>query len=110
MMPKRLKRNEKQTLNAIGTETLYMRADHQRRLRNALVCLAQCDPHWLEFIERNIPNLVQGRQQRRILQLVESRARCVTLHQWNYFSRKEISAMIFRDDWFFTDNGDLSPG
>lgn len=107
---RRLTRNEKKTLKSFGADALELRFNERRRLRNAILYLAACDPRWIEFIEREIPNPIKQTDHRRVLQLVESRARWRVLHHYKYFHRQKITEMIFRPDWYFTDDGSLSAG
>jgi len=87
---------------------MELRTNIKRRFQNALLCLAQSDPHWMIWVEKNIKqDQVIGMRE---LMLIEARARMFVLRAYGYFGRKKIGDMIFRHDWPFTDNGNLGPG
>ena len=104
----RLSANEKRRFQKIGEDAIDLRYNWPRRFQNALLCLTLSDPHWITWIEREIdpekmslPNMTR---------LIEARARLIILKPYGYFGRKCIGNYIFRDDWAFTDRGNLSPG
>ena len=108
MRSNRLNQKERMYLQSIGSAALELRYDYERRLRNALLCLAQCDPHWMQWLEKNFtPHQQIGRKE---LLMIEARARHIVLRAHGYFGRMYIGEMIFRHDWPFTDSGALSPG
>jgi hypothetical protein len=103
----RILKRDREILRAMKFEYIDLRYDYARRLRNALLCLAQSDPDWMIWVEREIK---PRWSLQRITRLVEARARTLVLKQYSFFHRQNISDLIFRDGWFFTDRGSLSPG
>lgn len=104
----RLSAKERAYMQELGSATLELRYDHERRLRNALLCLAQDDPCWMIWLEKNFkPHQAIGKKE---LLLIEARAHIRVLRHYSYLGRQKIGEMVFRHDWFFTDNGSLSPG
>ncbi len=104
----KLNSNERGALRMMGEDALDLRYNWPRRLRNALLCLAMSDKHWLIWVEREVdPTLMSIHEMTR---LVEARARLIVLKPYAYFGRKCIGDFIFRDDWAFTDRGNLGPG
>lgn len=104
----RLNSTERAYLHVMGIEALELRYNYQRRLRNATLALALSDPDWMIWVEKNIP---PHKIERCHLQLVESRARAITLKRFGIFtSRATIGWLVFRPDWTFSDSGSLSPG
>ncbi len=108
MKKSRLNARERATLRGIGDEVLQLQHDWPRRLRNALLCLAYSDPQWMMWVEREIDEESMTLQE--IARLVEARARILVLKAHRYFGRQCIGNYIFRDDWVFTDRGNLGPG
>lgn len=104
----RLNAKEKAYMRAIGTEALELRFDTRRRFRNAVYALTQMDPRWMIWLEQNLPE--DGTFTMRELLLVEARARAFVLKAHGYLGRLQIGFLIFRHDWAFTDEGNLSPG
>jgi hypothetical protein len=104
----KLRASDKAILREMGDEFLQLQGDWQRRLRNALLNLALNDPRWMAWVEREIDpesmSLIE------ITRMVEARARNQTLKAHSYFGRNCIGSFIFRDDWVFTDRGNLGPG
>lgn len=82
---------------------LSLRYDWERRLRNALLALSQCDRQWMIWVEREI-NRRWGLK--RITCLVEARARSLVLKQ---YSRLYTSELIF-SNIPFSDEGNLLSG
>ncbi len=103
----RLNAADREVLRAVGQEYYILRGDPKRRLRNALLCLAQSDPGWIVWVEENLPR--RGLRERDVV-LVEARARARVLKDYNYLGRQEIGSLLFRHDWPFTEEGALSPG
>lgn len=84
-----------------------LKNDLHRRLRNAVLALALSDKNWMIWLEEEIdPETMLFES---MLQLIESRARAITLKSYGYLGNYHISEFIFRD-WPFTDSGDLSHG
>ena len=108
MKRSRLNAKERATLRELGNESLQLRADWQRRLENALLCLSLSDPKWIMWVEREID--MESMPLIQITRLVEIRSRACVLKAYSYFGRKHISDLIFRDSWTFTDRGNLGPG
>ena len=78
--------------------------DMQRRLRNAVLALVSLDPHWMFWIEKNIP---PRKVERHHLQLIEIRARALVLHGYSFaFSDSQRIRMIF-SEMPFNDRGAL---
>lgn len=96
----------------IEQESLELKSDHLRRFRNALLALALSDPHWMTWIERELPpRMDELCEDLDIwLMLVEGAARWRVLAGYGFFHNRLISHLIFRHDWSFTDRGTLSPG
>ena len=108
MRRSRLNAKERATLRSMGDDVLQLQNDWQRRLRNALLCLSLSDPRWISWVEREIDPESMTLQE--ITRLVEIRARIRVLKAHSYFGRQCIGNYIFRDDWAFTDRGNLGPG
>jgi len=108
----RLNRKEKTYMRAMGAEVLELRFDVRRRFRNAVYALTQADPHWMIWMDQNLPKngAITMRDQMRDLLLVEARARAFVLPRYGWFGRSQVGGLLFRHDWAFTDTGDLSPG
>ena len=104
---KRLIKREKETLREVSQPYLETRYNWERRLQNALLALANSDPQWMIWVEKNV-NLRWSLP--RITRLIEAYTRARFLKPHGYFGRQQISSLIFRDDWCFTDRGTLSPG
>jgi len=95
-------------MRVIGEGVLALRYDWERRLRNALLCLVLSDPRWMHWVDREIDTEAMTLQE--MTRLVEARARLIVLKPHSFFGRNIIGDMIFRDDWAFTDRGNLGPG
>lgn len=104
----RLNAREQAMLRKIGDEELQLKSDWHRRLRNALLCMTSDDPTWMMWVEREIDTESMSLQE--ITRLVEARARIKVLKAHSFFGRQCIGNYIFRDDWVFTDRGNLGPG
>lgn len=84
----------------LQSDYIDLKYNHRRRLRNALLALAQLDPGWMVWVEREVnPRW----SLERVMRLVEARARILTLRHYgplakpgNYFS-----------DMHFSDSGAL---
>jgi hypothetical protein len=108
MKKSKLNSRERNTLRAIGDDALDLRHNWQRRFRNALLCLVLSDRRWMVWVDQNIdPERMSVQEMTR---LIEARARLIVLKPYNYFGRNCIGNYIFRDDWAFTDRGNLGPG
>lgn len=108
MRRSRLNAKERATLRNMGDEVIQLQNDWPRRLRNALLCMALSDPRWMMWVEREIDEESMPLQE--ITRLIEARARILVLKAHRYFGRQCIGNYIFRDDWVFTDRGNLGPG
>ena len=108
MRHSKLNAKERATLRNMGDEVIQLQNDWQRRLRNALLCMALSDPRWMMWIEHEIDEESMSLQE--ITRLIEARARILVLKAHRYFGRQCIGNYIFRDDWVFTDRGNLGPG
>lgn len=104
-----LNAHQRKYLSQMKYETMELRCDVRRRFRNALLCLAQCDPRWMIWVEKNFKkkNQVIGMRE---LMLIEARARALTMRGYGYFGRNYIGGLLFSPHWAFTDNGNLGPG
>lgn len=91
-------------------EALELRQDKDRRIRNAVLCMALHDPRWMIWVERNLPRRFDECLNPQAMMLIEARARAVALKPYSYFHNRFIGWLIFRHDWAFTDRGTLSPG
>lgn len=105
---RRLNSKERDVLRMMGEDALDLRYNWPRRLRNALLCLATSDKHWMMWVERELDPESMTIQE--MTRLIEARARLIVLKPYSYFGRKIIGDFIFRDDWAFTDRGNLGPG
>ena len=105
--PAKLRR---ELFRVIGDDTLALRFDYPRRLRNALLCLAHSDPRWIPWVEENLPNDLTLCLHPWLLHMLESRARTVVLKAYRFHGRQHIGWLIFRHDWPFSDSGALTPG
>ena len=103
----RLNARERAVFHSLHDDAVDLRYNWARRFRNALLCLAQCDPRWMLFVEREIDPDMPLQETTR---LIEARARLIVLKPHSFFGRNIIGDMIFRDDWCFTDRGNLGPG
>ncbi len=103
-----LNSKERIALRIIGDDALDLRYNWPRRLRNALLCLATSDRRWMVWVECEIDPERMSIQE--MTRLIEARARLIVLKPFSYFGRKCIGDFIFRDDWAFTDRGNLGPG
>ena len=108
MRRSRLNAKERSTLRSMGDEVIQLQNDWQRRLRNALLCMALSDTQWMVWVEHEID--VESMSLQEITRLIEARARILVLKAHHYFGRQCIGNYIFRDDWVFTDRGNLGPG
>jgi len=108
MKKSKLKAKDKNILRLMGEDALDLRHNWGRRLRNALLCLAMSDARWMVWAERELD--FERMSVPEMTRLVEARARLIVLKPYAYFGRKCIGDFIFRDDWAFTDRGNLGPG
>ena len=108
MKKSKLKAKDKNILRLMGEDALDLRHNWGRRLRNALLCLAMSDARWMVWAERELDR--ERMSVPEMTRLVEARARLIVLKPYAYFGRKCIGDFIFRDDWAFTDRGNLGPG
>ena len=97
----RLNAKERAMLRNIGMETIELRYDWRRRLRNALRCLRSVDPDWRAWCKRE---LRKGMRFQVMTRKVEARARKFVLKNYSF------AGIHDRENWFFTDQGNLSPG
>ena len=104
----RLNSTERATLRMMGDDALDLRKNWPRRFRNALLCLACSDRRWMIWVERELD--IEQMTLQEMTRLIEARARLIVLKPYSYFGRKCIGDFIFRDDWAFTDRGNLGPG
>ena len=104
----RLNARERTLFRSLNDDVIDLRYNWPRRLRNALLCLAMSDPRWMIWVECEIDPEIMSLQE--MTRLVEARARWITLRPHSFFGRKCIGDFIFRDNWTFTDRGNLSAG
>jgi hypothetical protein len=93
-------------------ESLALRADRVRRLRNALLAMALSDVRWMLWVEQNLPARLDQvyKNLDMWLMLVEAAARWRILRSHGFLGRRLIGELVFRREWSFTDRGTLSPG
>ena len=108
MKKSKLNARDRNTLRLMGEDALDLRHNWGRRLRNAVLCLALSDKRWMVWAERELD--CERMSVPEMTRLVEARARLIVLKPYAYFGRKCIGDFIFRDDWAFTDRGNLGPG
>jgi len=108
LMRSKLNARERGVFREMADDVFDLRHNWERRLKNALSCLTQCDPQWMVWVEREIDMEEMSFQE--ITRLIEARARLIVLKPYGYFGRKVIGDFIFREDWAFTDRGNLGPG
>jgi hypothetical protein len=77
--------------------------DDHRRLRNALLALAELDPGWMWWVERNIPKWESLTWKRR---MVERQARALSVKRYSFLGQGWKLDVIF-SDYYFTDDGAL---
>lgn len=113
-MPKmKLKTSTKrEAFRRLENEVLELKADRMRRFRNALLCLAISDPDWMIWVERTLPPRIDEicEDIEIWLMLIEATARWRVLVSYGFFYNKNITHLLFRRDWAFTNRGTLSPG
>lgn len=102
-----LNARERGVLRGLDAEYADIRQHWERRLQYALLALANSDPQWMIWVEKNV-NLRWSLP--RITRLIEAYTRARFLKPHGYFGRQQISSLIFSDDWCFTERGTLSPG
>ena len=81
-----------------------LRYDDQRRLRNALLALADLDPGWMAWIERNIPKELQLRYTR---VQIERHARLLVVRRYAGMFGNHIANALTYSDLYFNDDGSL---
>ena len=110
----KLKASERRTLLSLGEQVIELRYNYPRRFANALFALAQTDPRWMVWVENSLPrrfeDVFKKRTFRRLLCLLEARAHYMVMRKYGFFHRDTIGWLMFRQDWPFNDNGDLTPG
>lgn len=104
----KLNTHEKNILRDMGKDMLTLRLDWPRRLQNSLLCLVLSDPRWMMWVQREIDPESMSTQE--ITRLIEARARFIVLKPHSFFGNKILGNLIFREDWMFTDRGNLGPG
>jgi hypothetical protein len=77
--------------------------DDQRRLRNALVALAEMDPAWMIWVERHVPKRTSTKITRMI---VERRARQLSARVYSFLG-PGFARGLTDSDCYFTDDGNL---
>lgn len=101
-----LTKREKALWNTVPDDNC-LQSDYPRRLRNALKVLIDLDPHWMTYLDQAI---WPGTPLQQATRLVEYRARALLLHRYDFFGHDNIGHLIFREDWLFTDGGNLRTG
>lgn len=110
MKKSRLKSKERAALREMGDEALELRGDHQRRLRNALLCILQDDtPRGVRWVRENLPAQIDDLTRADLL-LIEAYARAKVFHDYAAILGRINSYILFRPDWAFYDDGALTPG
>ena len=79
------------------------RFDEGRRLRNALFALANMDPGWMFWVEKNIPKQLNSEPKRR---WIERQARVKVAKRYSFRGWGCQMAVIY-SDFYFTNDGDL---
>lgn len=102
----------REAFRQLEAEMLELKADRLRRFRNALLTVALTDPHWMTWVERELPPRIDELCEDLDiwLMLVEGAARWRVLVGYGFFHNRTVTHLIFRPDWSFTDRGTLSPG
>lgn len=77
--------------------------DDARRLRNALVALAQMDNGWMFWIEQHIPRRMSVKITRL---MVEQRARQLCAQGYAIYGTALVRGIV-DSDYYFTDEGNL---
>lgn len=103
---------KREAFRRLEADMLDLKENHKRRFRNAILCLAQCDPRWMTWVDRTLPPHMDeiAADFDTWLMLVEAAARWRVFAAYGYFHNATISHLLFRHDWAFTDRGTLSPG
>lgn len=107
----RLNQKERAMMRDITIDTVELRFDQARRLRNALLALSLMDAGWMAWAERELPRRIPKNPERltRLVFLVETRARGLMLKNYRFLFRGRESGFLLRD-WPFSDDGALTPG
>ena len=108
MKKNRLTYSDRTYMTVNKVMTMELRQDHARRLRNALLSMAQTDPTWMIWLEKNFKPHPTIRD--RDLLMIEARARHLVLKRYRFLGRSQVGGLLFAHDWPFTDAGSLSPG
>ena len=106
MKKKVLNAAQRSTLRHLQTEHYY-KDNWERRLRNSLLALSLSDPQWMIFVEREIDVVSMSLPE--IVRLIEARARDRVLKAYRFLLSKNTGSYIFRDNWLFTEQGNLGP-
>jgi hypothetical protein len=77
--------------------------DDARRLRNALLALAQMDVGWMFWVERHVPRRMSVKITR---MMVEQRARQLSAQTYSFLGNALVRG-ITESDYYFTDDGNL---
>jgi hypothetical protein len=102
----RLNAQERRLLSELGAWTYELRLDWPRRLRNALIALANMDPGWMIWVEQNISSPCSIPEDVRV---VEARARELLLRRGYSYLGESMIQTIIAQDRPFGDQGQLVP-
>jgi hypothetical protein len=80
-----------------------IRDDDERRLRNALFAMANMDPSWMWWVEKNIPKWEGLTWKRR---MIERQARILSAKHYCFLGWGYQLSVIY-SDYYFTDDGHL---
>jgi len=94
--PKRIK-------HRIGPQFDDIERDDSRRLRNALLALADLDRGWMDWVDRHVSRLITVKAQRVI---IERRARTLLSARYGFMGWGSRLGIIY-SDFYFTDDGAL---
>lgn len=95
---------EKQYLDGIQIGSQALRSDWCRRLRNALVALADMDPAWMIWVEMHVPSTSELRTAARS---VEVQARTLLMRGYRHYGESVIKEIV-EGNRPFGDDGTLS--
>jgi hypothetical protein len=74
--------------------------DEVRRLRNALLVMANIDPGWMCWVEKNIPKWENLTWKRR---MIERRARLLVTRHYSFLGRCHQLGIIYSNHYFMDD-------
>jgi hypothetical protein len=102
----RLNKQERSVMHDMALETISLRENWNRRLRNALIALAAMDPQWMIWIEEHVASPCHVPAAAKV---VELRARELMAQGYRYLGDSMVCNII-EGDRPFSDNGNLVSG